>query len=330
MLKLNKKISIYETIEKFYKLENQNKWAKMASCFSEVYNFLGTEKRKILNRKVEEIISFYENEVNQKLLIVNGTIRRWSREKEHYTEFINRNIPSIYKLYILENLRNSTCISSFEAMSEEIKKLMASEYNSKDEKMAIVIEIVNLKQKLRKEMFESALNISKDFKDFCCYLSERKIRFCSIDEEKIYSLGAVFCEEKTVGEYTKKIIKEVLNSIIPEVGIVESINANILEVSSCLEKEFASVSFVYRYEEIEKMLRQRKEEKKDLEILFKRITSLKLLKEDFFYFMCDNHPYYCAKNEEDEKKLTKKEIEEIEECILSAIKAKLDKLVFKK
>lgn len=329
-LKLKEKVDVEKTIEAYYKADRQDNIIKRGKYFCDVYGFFGTEKRKVLNRKIEELISFYENEVNQKLLIVNGTVRRWSQEEEQYIEFFNNNMPSVYKLYILENLKNSTCISSFEAMCEEIKKLMATEYNSKDEKMAIIIQIVNLKQKLWKEMFESALNISKDFKDFCYSLSERKIRFCSIDEEKIYSLGAVFCEEKTVGEYTKKIIKEVLNSIIPEVGIVESINANILEVSSCLEKEFASVSFVYRYEEIEKMLRQRKEEKKDLEILFKRITSLKLLKEDFFYFMCDNHPYYCAKNEEDEKKLTKKEIEEIEECILSAIKAKLDKLVFKK
>lgn len=329
-LKLKEKVDVEKTIEAYYKADRQDNIIKRGKYFCDVYGFFGIEKRKVLNRKIEELISSYENEVKQKLLIVNGTVRRWSREERQYIEFFSKNMPSIYKLYILENLRNSTCISSFEAMSEEIKKLMASEYNSKDEKMAIVIEIVNLKQKLRKEMFESALNISKNIKDFCCYLSERKIRFCSIKNESVYSLGGIFCEEKTAGEYTKKIIKEVLDSIIPEVGIVGSVNANIVEISSYLEKEFVSVSFVYRYEEIEKVLRQRKKEKEDLEILFKRITSLKLLKEDFFYFMCDNHPYYCAKNEEDEKKLTKKEIEEIEDFILTVIKDKLDKLVFKK
>ena len=330
MLKLNKKISIYETIEKFYKLENQNKWAKMASCFSEVYNFLGTEKRKILNRKVEEIISFYENEVNQKLLIVNGTIRRWSREKEHYTEFINRNIPSIYKLYILENLRNSTCISSFEAMSEEIKKLMASEYNSKDEKMAIVIEIVNLKQKLRKEMFESALNISKDFKDFCCYLSERKIRFCSIKNESVYSLGGIFCEEKTAGEYTRNVIKEVLNSIIPEVGIVESINVNILEISSYLEKEFESVSWRLSYNDTTNLLCQQKSEKARLENLMSRLEASEKNFEYLLNLIFDGWEISLKDRKKDIRKLSQKEANEIEDFILTVIKDKLDKLVFKK
>lgn len=329
-LKLKEKVDVEKTIEAYYKADRQDNIIKRGKYFCDVYGFFGIEKRKVLNIKIEELISSYENEVKQKLLIVNGTVRRWSREERQYIEFFSKNMPSIYKLYILENLRNSPCISSFEAMSEEIKKLTVSEYNSKDEKLAIVIKIANLKQKLWKEMFESALNISKDFKDFCCYLSERKIRFCSIKNESVYSLGGIFCEEKTAGEYTRNVIKEVLNSIIPEVGIVESINVNILEISSYLEKEFESVSWRLSYNDTTNLLCQQKSEKARLENLMSRLEASEKNFEYLLNLIFDGWEISLKDRKKDIRKLSQKEANEIEDFILTVIKDKLDKLVFKK
>ena len=179
-------------------------------------------------------------------------------------------------------------------------------------------------------MFESALNISENIFSFCCLLNEGKIRFCSIDEKKIYSLAGIFCEEKTAGEYTRNVIKEVLNSIIPEVGIVESINVNILEISSYLEKEFESVSWRLSYNDTTNLLCQQKSEKARLENLMSRLEASEKNFEYLLNLIFDGWEISLKDRKKDIRKLSQKEANEIEDFILTVIKDKLDKLVFKK